>query len=161
LRVTAVLAGARVGDVVTITRRGGPLLAEVVGFDAGIVVVMPLGDAAGIGPDDPVESAGRPLQIHLGAQLLGRVLARLRRPRDGRPAPHGEAVPVDRSAPPALERRLVDAPFVTGIRAVDGLITLAEGQRIGLFSGSGVGKSTILGSLVEHAAADVIVVALV
>src|SRR5205814_6630137 len=130
LRVTAVLPGARVGDLVTITRRGGPLLAEVVGFDAGLVVAMPLGDAAGIGPDDPVESAGRPLEIPVGDELLGRVLDGLGRPLDGRPVPRGESAPVDRAAPPALERRLVEAPFVTGIRAVDGLLPLGARLRI-------------------------------
>jgi FliI/YscN family ATPase len=122
---------------------------------------MPLGDTAGVGPDDPVESTGGPLELRVGGDLLGRVLDGLGRPLDGRAAPRGEPVPVDRVPPPALERHLVQTPFVTGIRAIDGLVMLGEGQRIGLFAGSGVGKSTILGSLVEHASADVIVVALV
>jgi type III secretion protein N (ATPase) len=161
LSITATLPGARIGDVVIVRRRGGPLLAEVVGFDDGVIVAMPLGDTTGIGTDDVVESTGAPLEIRTGEGLLGRVLDGLGRPLDGRPLPQGELVPVDRAAPPPLGRQLVDAPLATGIRAIDGLLTLGIGQRIGLFSGSGVGKSTILGSLARNAAADVVVVALI
>jgi type III secretion protein N (ATPase) len=161
LRITVVLPGARVGDLVIVRRRGGPLLAEVVGFDEGVVVAMPLGETAGVGVDDVVESTGAPLEIRAGEGLLGRVLDGLGRPLDGRPLPRGEPMSVDRAPPPALARRLVDTPLATGIRAIDGLLTLGVGQRIGLFSGSGVGKSMILGSLARNAAADVIVVALV
>src|SRR5262245_3329034 len=112
LRVTAVLPGARVGDVVTIVRRGSPLLAEVVGFEAGLAVAMPLGDTTGVGPDDLIESTGRPLEIRTGDGLLGRVLDGLGRPMDGGPAPRGEPVSVERAAPSALERRFVETPFV-------------------------------------------------
>lgn len=161
LRLTAVLPGARIGDVVVVQRRGGPLLAEVVGFDEGVVVAVPLGDTAGVGTDDVVQSTGAPLEIRVGEGLLGRILDGLGRPIDGRAPPRGEPVAVDRAPPPALSRKLVEAPFVTGIRAIDGLLTLGIGQRVGLFSGSGVGKSTIIGSLARAAAAEVIVVALV
>jgi len=161
LRVTAALPGARIGDVVVIQRRGTPLLAEVVGLDAGVIVAMPLGEPSGVGTDDVVESTGAPLEIRAGEGLLGRILDGLGHPLDGGPPLRGEPVPVDRAPPPALLRQLVDAPFVTGIRAIDGLLTLGVGQRIGLFSGSGVGKSTIIGSLAQKAAADVVVVALV
>jgi type III secretion protein N (ATPase) len=161
LALTASLPGARIGDVVTVHRRGEPLLAEVVGFREGEVVAMPLGDVAGVGADDPIESTGAPLEICVGESWLGRVVDGLGRPLDGKPAPSGLAVPVDRSPPDALRRELVREPFATGVRAIDGLLTLGVGQRIGLFSGSGVGKSTLLGELARNAAADVVVVALV
>lgn len=161
LALTATLPGARIGDVVRIDRRGSPLLAEVVGFKGGEVLAMPLGDLAGVGPDDPVTSTSAPLEIPAGESLLGRVLDGLGRPLDGKPAPSGSRVPVDRSPPPAMSRRQVEAPLPTGIRAIDGLLTLGVGQRIGLFSGSGIGKSALLGSLARGATADVVVVALV
>jgi type III secretion protein N (ATPase) len=161
LRITAVLPGARIGDVVIVRRRGAPLLAEVVGLDEGVVVAMPLGEPSGIATDDAVESTGAPLEMRAGEGLLGRVLDGLGRPLDGGPPLRGEPVAVDRAPPPALRRKLVDQPFVTGVRAIDGLLTLGVGQRIGLFSGSGVGKSTIIASLARAAAADVVVVALV
>jgi type III secretion protein N (ATPase) len=161
LRITAVLPGARIGDVVVVRRRGAPLLAEVIGLDEGVVVAIPLGDPSGIATDDAVESTGTPLEIRAGEGLLGRVLDGLGRPLDGGAPVRGEPFAVDRAPPPALRRKLVDEPFVTGVRAIDGLLTLGVGQRIGLFSGSGVGKSTILGALARAAAADVVVVALV
>jgi FliI/YscN family ATPase len=161
LALTATLPGARVGDVITVERRGSPLLAEVVGFRGGEVLAMPLGDLTGVGPDDPVVSTSGPLDVAVGPGLLGRVLDGLGRPLDGKGTPAGARHPVDRSPPPALSRKQVAAPLPTGIRAIDGLLTLGIGQRIGLFSGSGVGKSTLLGSLARGARADVVVVALV
>ncbi len=155
------LPGVRVGDVVHVKRRGGALACEVVGFDGGSAVAMPLGALAGVGPDDEVVSTGGPLQVRAGPGLLGRVVDGLGRPFDGGAEVRGELVTVERDPPPALERRPVDRPFPTGVRAVDGLTTLGEGQRIGLFAGSGVGKSTLLGAIASGASADVVVVALV
>jgi type III secretion protein N (ATPase) len=168
-RVTAVtglsvrfgLPGVRVGDVVHVKRRGEALACEVVGFDGAQAIAMPLGALAGVGPDDEVESTGGPLQVRAGPGLLGRVVDGLGRPFDGKPAPGGDLVPVERDPPRALDRRPVDRPFVTGVRALDALTTLGEGQRVGLFAGSGVGKSTLLGSIAAGGAADVAVVALV
>jgi type III secretion protein N (ATPase) len=162
LLLRVLLPGARISDVLLIRRRGEPLLAEVVGFQGGEALVVPLGEPTGVGPDDVVEATGQGLQVSAGASLLGRVLDGLGRPIDGRPAPAGlTPVPVDRAPPPALSRRPVSAPFETGVRAVDGLITLGVGQRVGLFAGSGVGKSTLLGAIARGASADVVVVALV
>jgi type III secretion protein N (ATPase) len=93
--------------------------------------------------------------------LLGRVLDGLGRPVDGKPDVAGIGVPVDRDPPPALGRRPVQKPLCTGVRVIDGLLTLGEGQRIGLFAGSGVGKSTLLGAITRGTEADVVVVALV
>ena len=161
LSVRASLPGARIGDVVIIRRKGDPLLAEIVGFDEGEAVVLPLGALSGVGPDDPVESTGAPLEVRASDALLGRVVDGLGRPIDGGAAFEGTAVPVDRSPPAALGRRPVAHPLPTGVRVIDGLLTLGEGQRIGLFAGSGVGKSTLLGAIARGTAADVVVVALV
>ncbi|MBN2194284.1 MAG: FliI/YscN family ATPase [Polyangiaceae bacterium] len=156
------LPGARIGDVVVIERRGDPLLAEIVGFTTDGSIAIPLGDAAGVGPDDRVEGTGMPLRVGAGRQLLGRVLDGLGRPIDGAPLPPGlTAVVVDRTPPPPLGRRPVREPLATGVRAIDGFLTVGVGQRIGLFAGSGVGKSTLLGAIGRGTSADVVVVALV
>jgi len=122
---------------------------------------MPLGALSGVGPDDEVESTGGPFTVLAGKDLLGRVVDGLGRPIDGGEALRGVPVPVDRDPPSALHRRPVTAPMPTGVRVLDGLLTLGEGQRVGLFAGSGVGKSTLLGAIARGAAADVVVVALV
>jgi ATP synthase in type III secretion protein N len=155
------MPGARVGDVVHVKRRGEPLACEVVGFDAGVAIAMPLGPLTGVGPNDDVESTGGPWMVAASAQLLGRVVDGLGRAFDGRPPIQGRLVPVDRDPPGALERRPVARALATGVRVVDGLMTLGEGQRVGLFAGSGVGKSTLLGAIARGAEADVVVVALV
>jgi type III secretion protein N (ATPase) len=155
------LPGARVGDVVRVARRGEPLACEVVGFDGGVAIAMPLGALSGVGPDDAVESTGGPWRVRAGEGLLGRVVDGLGRPCDGGPPIQGPLVAVDADPPGALARRPIERPFVTGVRVLDGLMTLGEGQRVGLFAGSGVGKSTLLGSIARGADADVVVVALV
>ena len=160
LRVT--LPGARIGDVLIVHRRGEPLSAEVVGFADGEALVVPLGELSGVGPDDLVESTGAGLEVGAGDALLGRVLDGLGRPIDGRGPLSGlKLVPVDRAPPPALGRRPVDTSVATGVRVLDGLMTLGVGQRVGLFAGSGVGKSTLLGAIARGTSADVVVVALV
>lgn len=162
LLLRVALPGARVSDVLVVRRRGEPLLGEVVGFEAGEALVVPLGEPTGVGPDDIVEATGESLQVAAGTELLGRVLDGLGRPLDGRPFPAGLAsVPVDRAPPPALERPLISEAFATGVRAIDAFTTLGVGQRVGLFAGSGVGKSTLLGSIARGANADAVVVALV
>src|SRR5580692_1976192 len=155
------MPGARVGDVIRVRRRGEPLACEVVGFDGGEAIAMPLGSLAGVGPDDEVESTGGPVAVRASASLMGRVVDGLGRPLDGGAAIDGELVPVDRDPPRALDRRPVARPLATGVRAIDALLTLGEGQRVGLFAGSGVGKSTLLGAMARGATADVVVVALV
>lgn len=173
LSIRAALPGARIGDVAVIERperRGGPLMCEVVGFGdradlgaaASDVVLMPLGSLAGVGPDDAVrlEEGGAELRVDEG--WLGRIVDGLGRPVDGQgPLSRGAPALVDARPPSALERLAIERPLPTGVRALDGLITLAEGQRIGLFAGSGVGKSTLLGAIARGTTADAVVVALV
>lgn len=155
------LPGVRIGDVVSVKRRGEPLACEVVGFDEGGSIAMPLGQLIGVGPGDEVLTTGEPFSVRASAALLGRVLDGLGRPLDTGPVPGGELVAVDRAPPAALDRRPVTRPLATGVRVIDGMLTLGEGQRIGLFAGSGVGKSTLLGAIARGTDADVVVVALV
>lgn len=156
------LAGARVGDVVRVLRRGSPLLGEIVGIEGGEAIVMPLGDAAGVGVDDVVEATGRPLEVPVSDDLLGRVLGGLGEPIDGGPMLAGARLrTVDAAPPAALTRRPIVHQIPTGLRAIDALLSLGEGQRVGLFAGSGVGKSTLLGAIARGTEADVVVVALV
>ena len=155
------MPGVRIGDVAMVRRRGSPLACEVVGFDRGEAIAMPLGALTGVGPDDEVESTGSTLQVRASASLLGRVLDGLGRPFDRGPAIEGEWVRVDRDPPAAIQRPRVVRPLATGVRAIDGLLTLGEGQRMGLFAGSGVGKSSLLGAIARGTEADVVVVALV
>lgn len=163
ITVRLAVPGARVGDVVTVERRGEPLLVEVVGFEGGEAIAVALGDVAGVGPGDPVESTGGPFQVPAGRVLLGRVVDGLGRPLDGRPLPSAglRSVAVDRPPPKALSRPPVTRPLKTGVRTIDGLMTLGVGQRVGLFAGSGVGKSVLLGSIARGTDADAVVVALV
>ena len=155
------MPGVRVGDVVVVKRRGDPLSCEVVGFERGEAIAMPLGAMSGIGPDDEVENTGAGFTVTADESLLGRVVDGLGRPLDGKGPISGKVVPVDRDPPSALDRRPVDKPLATGVKVLDGLVTLGEGQRIGLFAGSGVGKSTLLGAIARATEADVVVVALV
>ncbi|HEY8429789.1 MAG TPA: FliI/YscN family ATPase [Sandaracinaceae bacterium] len=162
LAVHATVPGVRAGQVVEILREGAPPLeGEVIGFEGDTATILPLGDARGVGPGDPVRATGRPLCVTAGDALLGRVLDGLGRPLDGKPPPEGEPWPVLRPAPPPLSRARIERPIATGVRAIDGLTTFGEGQRIGLFAGSGAGKSTLLGRIAKSADADVVVVGLV
>ncbi|MET0388431.1 MAG: FliI/YscN family ATPase [Polyangiales bacterium] len=156
------LPDARVGELIEITRqKRPPLQAEIVGFDARGVTALPLGAADGIGPDDIVTARGAPLSIRVGRELLGRVLNGLGEPIDGGPTLEGESLPVVRHAPPALTRRRIDRVLPLGVRALDAFSTIGEGQRVGLFSAAGVGKSTLLGQVARSTAADVVVLCLI
>jgi type III secretion protein N (ATPase) len=164
LVLRATLPGVRVGDQVRVLRAGRePLDAEVVGFAQDRVLLMPLGDADGVGPDSLVESTGGRLSLRCGDALLGRILDGLGRPLDGGPPPEGELIewPVDRPAPNPLERPRIRRPLGLGVRVIDGLLTVGEGQRVGLFAGSGVGKSMLLGQIARNTEAEVSVIGLV
>ncbi len=156
-------AGVTVGEIVRIARGGAAvddLLAEVVGFRDGEVVLLPLGELAGIAPGAAITATGAPLAFPCGPEVLGRVLDGLGRPLDGEPVA-APPWPVERAAPSPASRPPIARPLVTGLRVIDGLLTLGEGQRVGVFAAAGVGKSTLLSQLARTAAADVIVLGLV
>jgi type III secretion protein N (ATPase) len=159
----AVLPGARYGEMVRIESEGRePLLAEVVGLREEGAVLLPLGDPAGLGVGADVVPTGRRLSIRVGEGLVGRILDGLGRPLDGGPLPDDlEEWAVDRPSPHPLSRRRVTEPLPVGVRALDGLLTLGEGQRVGLFAGPGVGKSSLLGQIARGTRADLSVVCLV
>jgi FliI/YscN family ATPase len=155
------LSGA-VGEVVMVPASQGSVPAEVVGFRGGRTLLMPLGEISGLAAGAEVEATGQPLTVTAGPALLGRVLDGLGRPMDGLGPLTGREFPVGAGATPdPLTRKPVDRPFATGVRVIDGLLSCGVGQRIGIFAGSGVGKSTTLGMIARHAAADVNVICLV
>ncbi|KAI3593574.1 Type III secretion cytoplasmic ATP synthase YscN,SpaL,MxiB,HrcN,EscN [Cupriavidus sp. U2] len=154
---------AHIGEICQLVTPGeAPLLAEVVGFMQQTAVLTPLGRTTGISTLTEVLPAKHGPQCPAGAALLGRVLDALGEPIDGKGELVGVTrVPVDNEPPDPLTRRLIREPLATGVRAIDGLLTLGEGQRVGIFAPPGVGKSTLLGMLARGASADVNVVALV
>jgi flagellum-specific ATP synthase len=154
----------KVGDHCTLEdiRARRKLPAEVIGFRQGRVLLMPLGETEGIGPGWVVTATGEPLRVAVGDELLGRVVDALGHPIDSggtfAPATHR---PLTSPAPHPLQRPRVTDRLTTGVRAIDTLLTLGKGQRVGLFAGSGVGKSTLLGMIARTSSADVNVIALV
>lgn len=154
---------AHVGELCELTTPGEPPLpAEVVGFSNNTALLTPLGPTTGISALTEVVPSGRGHVCPVGAGLLGRVLNALGEPMDGRgPLDVHASAPVHREPLNPLQRRMVSQPLATGIRAIDGLLTLGEGQRVGVFSPPGVGKSTLMGMLARNATADVNVVALI
>ncbi|MEK7766113.1 MAG: FliI/YscN family ATPase, partial [bacterium] len=155
---------AGVGEICRITTGAGrpPILAEAVGFREGRVLLMPLADMEHVGPDSVIVPTGRSLEVPVGRGLLGRVLDGLGRPCDNRgPLRFETRVPIHAPPPDALRRQRIKDVLPTGVRAIDGLLTAGKGQRLGLFAGSGVGKSVLLGMMARYTKADVNVIALV
>ena len=144
------------------TASGEPLLAEVVGFNRDISYLMPLQPMSGLFAGAQVEPIDGEETVRLGAHLLGRVLDGLLQPLDGRPLPEGgDSVPLFALPPNPLLRTPVREPLDVGIRAINGLLTVGKGQRLGLFAGSGVGKSMLLGMMTRNTAAQIVVVGLI
>ncbi len=139
----------------------GQVSAEVVGFRDGRFSLVPFGDLAGIRPGSPVRLREQQFRIPVGRGVLGRVLDGFGRPLDDRGPLVAEMRLVAGSPPHPLERPRVAQPLSTGVRAIDGLLTVGRGQRMGIFAGSGVGKSTLLGMIAGRSAADVNVIALI
>ncbi|WP_371371261.1 flagellar protein export ATPase FliI [Sporomusa aerivorans] len=139
-----------------------PIPAEVVGFRENRVLLMPVGEMQGIGPGCEVISAHRMLKVSVGRQLLGRVLDGLGNPIDGKgPLISNTQYSLNMTPPPPLTRRRISEKLGVGVRAVDGLLTLGRGQRVGIMAGSGVGKSTLLGMIARNTEADISVIALI
>ncbi|MHB1486732.1 MAG: FliI/YscN family ATPase [Acidimicrobiales bacterium] len=153
---------AAVGDAVRIWRDNGILEAEVVAVQGTSLACMPLGELKGVHFGAPVEATGRPFTVGVGPALLGRVLDGLGRPMDEGPPLDGlEQVSIEGSAPHPLRRSMVDSQLALGIRAIDTLTPCGRGQRLGIFAGSGVGKSSLLSMVARGTDAPVSVLALV
>ena len=154
---------ASVGECCEILdQRGLPHLAEVIGFRGSNVISMPVETTEGIRFGDSVTALGVHAEIEVGASLTGRVLNGLGKPIDGGGTPaETRALLLDGVVRAPLERESIRTPLGTGIRALDGLLTVGRGQRIGIFGGSGVGKSTLIGMMTRNTEADVTVVGLV
>jgi flagellum-specific ATP synthase len=157
------LCGLRlaVGDAVDLHVRGETRVAEVIAVDDHATRALVLGETGGIARGDRVRPRRGPLMSPVGDALLGRVVDALGRPIDGGPPIDAPHVPVEADTPHALARRRIEDPLDTGVRLIDTLCTVGRGQRLGLFAGSGVGKSTLLAMMVRGTTADRSVIALV
>lgn len=151
----------KIGDALAITGAEGTRTAEVIALTPEGARVLPFGEVAGIGKGDVVTADSAGLAMHISEALVGRVLDGLGRPIDGGPPLSGEAIDVAAPAPSPLERVRINEPLPTGVRLLDTFCTTGKGQRIGIFGGSGVGKSTLLGMMARGTGADVSVLALI
>lgn len=166
LVIEAAVPGIRVGEAVQIHRHhtDEPLMAEVVGFRDDRVLLMPLGDMANIGPDSEVVPLGKPMTVKVGPKILGRVFDGLGNAIDTAtkgPLEYETEYPVMADSPDPLTRQRVLNSLSVGVRAIDGCLTVGEGQRIGFFAGAGVGKSTLMGMIARNTTAEINVVALI
>ena len=164
LTIESIGPDARLNDLCRITSdksRGQEVMAEVVGFKDNRVLLMPFESVDGIGPGSLVENTGDVLRVKVGPEILGKVVDGLGRPIDGSEIEHGEAYSVEAPAPDPMTRAIIHEVLPLGVKAVDGLITVGKGQRIGIFAGSGVGKSTLLGMFARNTKADINVIALI
>ncbi len=154
---------AFVGEVceIQIKSSGKKVLSEVVGFVDSMVMLMPLDELEGIGPGCLVIPTGKTLQVEVSDRLLGTTLDGLGRPLDENFQIQGHLYNVNRSAPDPFKRNKIQSVIHTGVKAIDGTLTIGEGQRVGIFAGSGVGKSTLLGMIARYCEADVIVIGLI
>ncbi|SUJ00810.1 flagellar protein export ATPase FliI [Sporosarcina pasteurii] len=156
-----------IGDVCHIHLNNGlkgetTIMAEVVGFREEIVILMPYTDIQDIASGCLVEGIGKPLEIKVGMNLLGKVLDSMGNPMDGSQLPRGlSTVRTNREPPNALSRPPIDDKLEVGVKAIDGMLTVGNGQRVGIFAGSGVGKSTLLGMIARNTKADINIIALI
>lgn len=155
---------AKLGDLCRIYkngREGESCMAEVVGFKEGYTLLMPYELTDGIGGGCIVENEGHPLSVQVGEELLGHTLDGLGRPTDDDTFSSPLQYPLDAMPPDPMKRAIIDEVLPLGVKAVDGLITVGKGQRIGIFAGSGVGKSTLMGMFARNTQADINVIALI
>jgi flagellum-specific ATP synthase len=154
---------APVGALVEIQRQtGAPIQGEVVGFRDDLTLIYPFQAVSGVRRGNRVHLRRTSRFLRVGEGLLGRVIDAQGEPTDGlRRVVLSDRVPYDRKAPPAVQRPPIEAPLATGVRAIDGLLTCGQGQRLGIFAGSGIGKSVLLGMMARYTTADVIVIALI
>jgi len=163
LLIEAVGPEVSLGEICYImTRSNDQIYAEVVGFRDEIVILMPYGPIQGVAPGSRVISSGSQLRVRVGEGVLGRVIDPVGNPLDGKgPVEFTDLYEVDREPPNPIERPPIDDILSLGIRAIDGCLTCGSGQRVGVFAGSGVGKSTLMGMIARNTQAEVNVIALV
>lgn len=164
LTIESIGPDAKVNDLCKICTDGNEekyVMAEVVGFKDKKILLMPYESVEGIGPGCIVENTGCPLTIPVGNDLLGKTLDGLGRPSDGSIFTSSLTYPVEALPPDPMEREIISEVLPLGVKAIDGLMTVGKGQRIGIFAGSGVGKSTLLGMLARNTKADINVIALI
>ena len=162
--IKAVIPQVKMGEVCLIKRDPDPLIAEVVGFTKDEVFLSPLADMRGIGPSAEVIPLKTPLHIKVGEGLLGRILNGLGEPIDtdiNGPLELEESFPVINPPPDPLKRKIITEPLSVGIKAIDGVLTCGQGQRVGIFSAAGVGKSTLLGMIARNSSAEINVISLI
>ena len=154
---------ANIGDICEIELRDGSstIKAEVVGFKEGHLMLMPLGTLEGIGPGCKVKAYGDKLTVKVDESLLGKVVDWQALPIDHEEMYCKYSVPIENVAPNPLTRNKIDTPLSLGVRAIDGMLTVGKGQRIGIFAGSGVGKSTLMGMIARNALSDINIIALI
>ncbi|NLL69654.1 MAG: flagellar protein export ATPase FliI [Epulopiscium sp.] len=164
LTIESIGPTASVGDLCRIysLKTQEEVYAQVVGFKEHRMLLMPLGHMEGIGPGSLVENTGSRLMIPVGSALLGRVLDGLGRPMDEKGPIHvEEQYPLENEPPDPLMRNRISEKLTLGVKAIDGLLTVGKGQRMGIFAGSGVGKSTLLGMMARNTQADINVIGLI
>ena len=154
----------RIGDLCRVELRDGSehIMCEIVGFQAHRLVLMPLGSLAGVSPNANVLALDRPMTMPVSEDMLGRVINGNGRPLDGKSPIHGtHRIAVDNDPPLPTGREPISRLVETGVRAIDGMLTVGQGQRLGIFAGTGVGKSTMLGMIARYTKSDINVICLV
>lgn len=154
---------ANLGDICYITgdNPDNRKIAEAIGFRENRLLLMPYDDMTGVGIGSLVENTGTSFKVPVGEELLGKTLDGLGNPLDGSTLHYSNYYPSEAQPPDPLKRKLIDEVLPLGVKAVDGLLTIGKGQRIGIFAGSGVGKSTLLGMFARNTKADINVIALI
>jgi flagellum-specific ATP synthase len=166
IMIESVGPAANIGEVCyihpAVNNQKTPVLAEVVGFNNEKIILMPYNEVSEIGPGCLVESTGKPLTVKIGRSLIGNVIDSLGKPLDGSELPKGLSSYLTEQSPPnPMSRPTISEPIQVGVKAIDSTLTVGRGQRIGLFAGSGVGKSTLLGMIARNSKADINVIALI
>ncbi|MCR4924508.1 MAG: flagellar protein export ATPase FliI [Lachnospiraceae bacterium] len=164
LTIESIGPDAKLNDIcriMTDKNTGDYVTAEVVGFKDNRTLLMPYESTDGLGYGCIVENLGYSLKVNVGEDMLGKTLDGLGRPIDGSEIITDKEYPVDAPAPDPLKRVIIDTPLPLGVKAVDGIMTIGKGQRIGIFAGSGVGKSTLLGMFARNTKADINIIALI
>ena len=164
LTIESIGPDANLNDVCRIIAKDNPemeVMAEVVGFKDNRILLMPFESVDGIGPGSIVENTGTVLKVAVSDDILGKTVDGLGRPVNGEQLKGAEYYSVEATPPDPMDREIIDKVLPLGVKAVDGLITVGKGQRIGIFAGSGVGKSTLLGMFARNTKADINVIALI